>query len=89
VLVAGNIKFDNCPVVSREHFLKMRDGDRVLPFGQLPLLEIDGLKLSQSLPCMMYVARKAGLVPTSPEAQVMVEMVSFPALRHAKNNREW
>ncbi len=75
MLAAGGITFKNSPVASRAAFLKLRDEDQVLPFGQLPLLEIDGLKLSQSLPCAMYVARKAGFVPSDPKELVQMEMV--------------
>ena len=76
MLAAGDMPFKNSPVTTRAAFLKMRDEDKALPFGQLPLLEIDGLSLSQSLPCAMHVARKAGLVPSDATQQVQMEMVS-------------
>jgi len=79
MLAAGDIAFKNSPVTSRAAFLKLRDEEKVLPFGQLPLVEIDDMKLSQSLPCAMYVARKANLVPSDPAQMAQLEMVSVPA----------
>ncbi|KAJ4456728.1 putative Serine/threonine-protein phosphatase 2A activator [Paratrimastix pyriformis] len=37
-----------------------------LPFGQLPVLRIDGISIAQSMACVRYVAHKYGLVPSDP-----------------------
>jgi len=43
----------------QEEFLALRDRGMHLAYGQLPLLEIDGLKLVQSQAIVRYVAAKA------------------------------
>ena len=42
-------------------FVLLVDGK--LLFGQVPLLEIDGLRIVQSYAIVRYVAEKAGFIP--------------------------
>ncbi|CAM9234419.1 unnamed protein product, partial [Hapterophycus canaliculatus] len=37
-----------------------------LPFGQLPILEVDGVIIPQSLAQLRYVGKIGGLYPTNP-----------------------
>lgn len=50
----------------RDHFMKLKE-DGTLPFGQVPLLEVDGKdKLPQSAAILRYLSRIAGLYPEDP-----------------------
>jgi len=46
-----------------------------LPFGQLPVLEVDGVKLAQSNACARYLARKFNLAGKSDFEQAQVDML--------------
>lgn len=75
MLTAAGIAFEHEPVDTRAKFLALRDEEGVLPFGQLPLLRIDGLCLAQCMATMRYVARKGGLWPASDPAAAQVDML--------------
>jgi glutathione S-transferase len=49
------------------------------PFGQMPLLEDDGLELYQSQAINRYLARKLGLMGTTPHEQARVDALSETA----------
>ena len=66
--------FENVPVTTREAFLKLRDEDDALPFGQLPLLQHEGVSLSQCLAVGRYVARRTGLWPQDDPQAATVDM---------------
>jgi glutathione S-transferase len=59
---------------SREQWLQLRDSG-VLPYLQVPLLEIDGLKLVQSKSIVRYLARRSGLYPTDIVSCYKVDML--------------
>uniref|UniRef100_K3WK14 Glutathione S-transferase n=1 Tax=Globisporangium ultimum (strain ATCC 200006 / CBS 805.95 / DAOM BR144) TaxID=431595 RepID=K3WK14_GLOUD len=46
------------------------------PFGQLPLLEVDGTMYSQSMAIARYAARVGGLYPENPVDALRVDMIS-------------
>jgi glutathione S-transferase len=46
-----------------------------LPFGQLPVLEVDGVKLGQSNACARYLARKFNLAGKTDFEQAQVDMI--------------
>jgi len=46
-----------------------------LPFGQLPVLEVDGVKLGQSKACTRYLARKFNFAGKTEFEQAQVDMV--------------
>ena len=56
LLAATNVDFVQKSVDSREMFLKM--AEQQLPFGQLPLLQIDNLELVQSQSIIRYIAKR-------------------------------
>jgi hypothetical protein len=60
MLAATGIEFENVCLETPEEFAKMKKDDMLL-FGQLPLLEVDGLRLVQSQSINRYLARRAGL----------------------------
>ena len=60
-LFMGNIPYeDHRP--SREEFLRMkRSGE--LPYGQLPVLDVDGVRIAQSVAIARYCGKVSGLYP--------------------------
>ncbi|RYY82839.1 hypothetical protein EON63_12515, partial [archaeon] len=59
LLAATDVSFTQKVVAHRAQFERM--AQRQLPFGQLPLLQIDGLEIVQSQAIVRYVARRAGI----------------------------
>jgi glutathione S-transferase len=47
-----------------------------LPFGQLPLLQIDGVELVQSQTIIRYLAKRANLMGASPKEEVYCDMIA-------------
>ncbi|CEM30532.1 unnamed protein product [Vitrella brassicaformis CCMP3155] len=70
-LTIAGIDFEDTRVTGEE-FAKMK-ADGVLPFGQFPIIEVDGKPLAQSVAQLIYAGRLAGLIPsdTWEEAKVM------------------
>ena len=66
VLAASGIKFCQVVVDTREKFKHLNDS-KMLTFGQLPLLQIDGLDLVQSQAIIRYLAGKGNLLGSSPQ----------------------
>lgn len=60
MLAASEIPFENAPLESPEALAALRATGK-LPFDQIPLLEIDGLCLSQSSALIRYLARRGDL----------------------------
>eukprot|EP00613_Pedinella_sp_CCMP2098_P018910 CAMPEP_0171760510 /NCGR_PEP_ID=MMETSP0991-20121206/47512_1 /TAXON_ID=483369 /ORGANISM="non described non described, Strain CCMP2098" /LENGTH=235 /DNA_ID=CAMNT_0012363613 /DNA_START=14 /DNA_END=721 /DNA_ORIENTATION=+ len=75
VMAAGGVPFENVCLSTHKEFTDLRDEGKLL-FGQLPLLEIDGLQLVQSQAMVRYVAAKAGLAGESPTEVAFVDMVA-------------
>ena len=59
MLSINEINFINVPINTPEDLLKLRNTGK-LPFDQIPLLEIDGMCLSQSVAMVKYLARLGG-----------------------------
>lgn len=59
MLAVNQIDFENVPVKTPEALSALRATGK-LPFDQMPLLEIDGLNLSQSTAMVRYLARRGG-----------------------------
>ena len=62
VMAACDVEWDQVALASHGEFASLRDDSGALAFGQLPLLEIDGLRLVQSQAIVRYVARRGGLL---------------------------
>ena len=75
VMAACKIEWDQVALSQHSQFTAMRDGGELL-FGQLPLLEIDGLRLVQSQAMVRYVARRGGLVGVNPAEEALIDMVA-------------
>jgi glutathione S-transferase len=59
MLAAGDVAFESVALSLPDDFDQLK-ADGKLPFNQLPLLEIDGLRISQSLAMVQYVGRRCG-----------------------------
>ncbi|XP_064596024.1 glutathione S-transferase 3-like [Liolophura sinensis] len=60
MLSAAGIKFNEVFLTKREEMVKLIT-DGLLDFNQLPLLDIDGLRLVQTGAIVRYIARRGGL----------------------------
>lgn len=60
MLAATDVEFTNVAITSAEELSALRVSGK-LPFDQMPLLEIDGLCLSQSSAMTRYLARRGNL----------------------------
>ena len=76
-LVVGGVPFEDVRY-DREQMLKAKEAGE-LPYGQLPLLYVDGKCLAQSLAISEWCARQAGLVP----ADSFEQASSYAVMRHA------
>uniref|UniRef100_A0A914H1N1 Glutathione transferase n=1 Tax=Globodera rostochiensis TaxID=31243 RepID=A0A914H1N1_GLORO len=47
-----------------------------MPLGQVPVLEVDGVKLGQSLAIARYLGERYGLSPKEPLARALLEMIA-------------
>eukprot|EP00981_Chlorochromonas_danica_P010643 scaffold3296_cov159-Ochromonas_danica.AAC.10 len=74
LLAAGNTSFTQKIISQRMHFERM--ARRQLPFGQLPLLQIDGLELVQCQACLRYLARRAHIAGRTPEEVLKCDMIA-------------
>ena len=74
MLAATNVSFTQKIISTRSQFLKMRE--RQLPFGQLPMLQIDGLEIVQSQAIVRYLARRGKLCGASPDEEMKCEVIS-------------
>jgi len=74
-MAATGVSFKNVCLDEPEQFEKMK-GDGLLLFGQLPLLEIDGLKLVQSQSINRYLARRGKIYGKTMKEQAMCDMVA-------------
>ena len=59
MLAINQINFKNIPVTTPEELIELRSSGK-LPFDQMPLLEINGMNLSQSSGMIRYLSRIGG-----------------------------
>jgi glutathione S-transferase len=74
MLAINRIEFENAPIETPEALAALRASGK-LPFDQMPLLEINGLKLSQSSAMMRYLARLGGFYGESDIEAVWCDMI--------------
>ena len=60
MLAYSDVSYTQRVVGTRQRFLDLRSSGQ-LPFGQLPLLQIDGVEIVQSQAIVRYLARRANL----------------------------
>lgn len=59
MLAANQIEFENCVIATAQELSELRASEK-LPFDQMPLLEINDRRLSQSSAMIRYLARLGG-----------------------------
>lgn len=75
LLTAAEVEFDEVHLTTREQYLKlMGDGD--LMFQQVPMVEIDGMKLVQTRAILNYIAGKYKLDGKDVKERAMINMYS-------------
>ncbi|KAM6997285.1 glutathione S-transferase A4-like [Tautogolabrus adspersus] len=73
LLTVAGVEFDEIFLTTREQYLKLiSDGD--LMFQQVPLVEIDGMKLIQTKAILNYIAEKHNLHGENEKDRVMINM---------------
>lgn len=75
MLAVNQIVFDNVPIETPEALAALRATGK-LPFDQMPLLEIDGLNLSQSSAMIRYLARRGGYYGNSNADALWCDMIA-------------
>ncbi|KAL6754467.1 glutathione S-transferase [Haematococcus lacustris] len=74
LLNVGNVPFEDY-TISREQWAELKP---TMPYGQIPVLEVDGKQLAQSSAIERYAARLAGLYPQDAwEAAKVDELACF------------
>ncbi|XP_029926362.1 glutathione S-transferase, alpha tandem duplicate 1 isoform X1 [Myripristis murdjan] len=73
LLTVAGVEFDEVHLTARDQYLKLlKDGD--LMFQQVPLVEIDGMKLVQTKAILNYIAEKHNLQGKDLKERVMINM---------------
>ena len=75
MLAINNIEFENISIKTPEMLLSLRATNK-LPFDQMPLLEIDGINLSQSSAVVRFLAQLGGLYGTNEEDALWCDMIA-------------
>ncbi len=75
MLAVNQITFENIPIASPRALAALRAAGK-LPFDQMPLLEIDGLNLSQSSAMIRYLARRGGFYGETETDAVWCDMIA-------------
>ncbi|XP_040839062.1 glutathione S-transferase Yc-like [Ochotona curzoniae] len=73
LLAAAGVEFEEKFITSKEDLQKMRN-DGVLMFQQLPLVEIDGMKLVQTRAILNYIANKYNLYGKDMKERALIDM---------------
>lgn len=74
MLAATEVDFTQKVVGHRDHFVTM--SSRQLPFGQLPLLQIDSMEIVQSQAIVRYLAKRSHLEGKSIEHTTKCDMIA-------------
>lgn len=74
MLAATEVDFTQKVVGHRDHFVTM--SSRQLPFGQLPLLQIDSMEIVQSQAIVRYLAKRSHLEGKSIEQTTKCDMIA-------------
>jgi len=75
LLAVAGVEFDEVHLTTHEQYLKlMSDGD--LMFQQVPMVEIDGMKLVQTRAILNYIAGKYNLLGKDLKERAMINMYS-------------
>jgi glutathione S-transferase len=74
MLAATEVSFTQKIINQRSQLLKM--AERQLPFGQLPLLQIDEIEMVQSQAIIRYLARRGNLIGRDEEDLLTCDMIA-------------
>ncbi|KAJ4459703.1 putative charged multivesicular body protein 6 [Paratrimastix pyriformis] len=72
IFAEAGVEYDDHRI-QRETWASMKS---TMPFGQLPVLHIDGVDIAQSMAALRYAARKYDLMPTDPIQAGTCDMIS-------------
>uniref|UniRef100_A0A1A7X9T1 Glutathione S-transferase n=1 Tax=Iconisemion striatum TaxID=60296 RepID=A0A1A7X9T1_9TELE len=75
LLTVAEVEFDEFHLTTRDQYLKLLD-DGSLMFQQVPLVEIDGMKLVQTKAILHYIAEKYNLYGKDMKDRAMINMYS-------------
>ncbi|XP_004644669.1 glutathione S-transferase A4 [Octodon degus] len=73
LLAAAGVEFDEEFLETREQLEKLQDGDHLL-FQQVPMVEIDGMKLVQTRSILHYIAEKHQLFGRDLKERTLIDM---------------
>ncbi|XP_049456762.1 glutathione S-transferase A1-like isoform X2 [Epinephelus fuscoguttatus] len=79
LLTVAEVDFDEVYLTSRDQYLKLLS-DGALMFQQVPMVEIDGMKLVQTKAILNYIAEKYNLHGKDIKDRVMINMYSEGAM---------
>lgn len=75
MLAANGIEFENVAIETPQDLAALRASGK-LPFDQMPLLEIDGLNLSQTSAMIRYLARKGDFYGDTDHEALWCDMIA-------------
>ena len=75
MLAANGIEFQNVPIDTPEALAALRASGK-LPFDQMPLLEIGGLRISQTTALLRHLARRGDFYGDSAEDALWCDMIA-------------
>ena len=75
LLAATNVSFTQKVIRDRAKFISMAQGQQ-LPFGQLPLLQIDKMEIVESQACIRYLAKRGKINGNTPQDEVKCDMLA-------------
>ncbi|KAI5108539.1 glutathione S-transferase, alpha tandem duplicate 1, partial [Silurus meridionalis] len=75
LLAVAGVEFEEVYLTTREQYQKLVD-DGALMFNQVPMVEMDGMKLIQSKAILNYIAGKYNLYGKNIKERVMIDMYS-------------
>ncbi|XP_056344368.1 glutathione S-transferase-like [Oenanthe melanoleuca] len=73
LLAAAGVEFDECFIEKKEDLTKLQN-DGSLLFQQVPMVEIDGMKLVQTRAIMNYIATKYNLCGKDLKERALIDM---------------
>ncbi|NXD37310.1 GSTA1 transferase, partial [Copsychus sechellarum] len=73
LLAAAGVEFDECFIEKKEDLTKLQN-DGSLLFQQVPMVEIDGMKLVQTRAIMNYIAAKYNLCGKDLKERALIDM---------------
>ncbi|XP_064912144.1 glutathione S-transferase [Columba livia] len=73
LLAAAGVEFDECFLETKDHLMKLKK-DGFLLFQQVPMVEIDGMKMVQTRAILNYIAAKYNLYGKDLKERALIDM---------------